>query len=35
MDKDVGLIDEEELDRVAEELGTTFSLLQERLGGAE
>jgi len=35
MDQDVGLIDEDELDDVADALGTTFTRLQERLGGAE
>ena len=35
MDGDVGLIDEDELDRVADELGATFSRLQEQMGGGE
>ena len=35
MDPEVGLIDEEELDHVADELGATFTRLQERLGDAE
>lgn len=33
MDAEVGLIDEDELDRVADELGATFARLQERLEG--
>lgn len=35
MDTKVGLIDEDELDRVADELGATFTRLQERLEGVE
>jgi hypothetical protein len=35
MDTEVGLIDEDELDRVADELGATFTRLQERLEGVE
>jgi hypothetical protein len=35
MDTDVGLIDEDELDRVADELGAAFTSLQERMEAAE
>ena len=35
MDAEVGLIDEDELDRTADELGVTFSSLQDRLDGTE
>ena len=35
MDAEVGLIDEDELDRTADELGVTFSRLQDRLDGTE
>jgi len=34
MDMEVGLIDEDELDQVADDLGATFTRLQERLEGA-
>lgn len=34
MDMEVGLIDEDELDQVADDLGATFARLQERLEGA-
>ena len=34
MDAEVGLIDEDELDQVADDLGATFTRLQERLKGA-
>lgn len=35
MDAEVGLIDEDELDRVADELGSTFTSLQERMEDTE
>jgi hypothetical protein len=35
LDTEVGLIDEDELDRVADDLGAAFTDLQEWLGGAE
>lgn len=35
MDAEVELIDEDELDRVADEMGATFTDLQERLAGVE
>ena len=35
MDGEVGLIDENELDQVADELGATFTRLQERMEDTE
>ena len=35
MDAEVGLIDEQELDQVADELGATFTRLQEQMEDIE